>query len=203
MKTHLYLYYNLITMKQLILILTLLPFFTFCNEENKKIKEIENNLEGEKSNPMDQSFSAPYHATYYLIRHAEKVRSNPQNQDPSLDQKGLLRAKRWAAYFEPIEIDEIYTTNYIRTNQTISVIAEQKTIVPKNYDPDKIYSDGFLKETDGKNILIVGHSNTIPYFVNKLLDEEKFTEMDDGDNSTLFKVTINGKDKKVETITVE
>jgi phosphohistidine phosphatase SixA len=115
----------------------------------------------------------------------------------------MMRAKRWATYFEPIKIDAIYITQYIRTKQTISLIAQQKQISPKRYDPNTVYSKAFLKETNGKTVLIAGHSNTTPQLVNKLIGEEKFKEMDDSDNSTLFKVTINGNDKKVETITVE
>ena len=114
-----------------------------------------------------------------------------------------MRAKRWATYFEPIKLDEIYITKYMRTKQTISLIAQQKQISPKRYDPNTIYSEDFLRQTNGKTVLIAGHSNTTPQLVNQLIGEDKFDDMDDSDNSTLFKVTINGKDKNVETITVE
>jgi len=183
-------------MKNYILLL-FLPFFTFCGEkkdEKKTTVESENIVETPE---------VIQNATYYLIRHAEKVRTDPNHQDPSLDIKGMIRAKGWATYFEPIKIDRIYVTKYIRTKQTASFIAQQKQVSPTRYDPNTIYSDEFLKETNGKNVLIVGHSNTIPKLVNKLIGEEKFEDMDDADNSTLFKVTLNGADKKVETITVE
>ena len=36
--------------------------------------------------------STPVISTYYLIRHSEKDRSNPENPDPELNQKGLGRA---------------------------------------------------------------------------------------------------------------
>ena len=184
-------------MKHFILIVTLFPLFTFCGQQKEDKKE---------STETEVAAEAPpanYSATYYLIRHAEKVRTDPKDQDPGLDIKGMLRAKRWAAYFEPIKIDEIYVTKYIRTKQTISLIAQQKQISPTRYSPNSLYSEEFLKKTNGKTVLIVGHSNTIPQLVNKLMGEDKFKEMDDTDNSTLFKVTLNGPDKKVETITVE
>lgn len=190
-------------MKQLILILTIVPFFTFCGQQKEKEDELDKTSEMRTSGTKIDTFTPAVYATYYLIRHAEKVRENPKDQDPNLDAKGMRRAKTWAAYFEPIQIDEIYTTDYLRTKQTISHIAEQKMISPKIYDQNTIYSKGFLKETYGKNILIVGHSNTIPYLVNKLINEDRFTEMDDNDNSTLFKVTLDGDNKKVETIAVE
>ncbi|MCG2420192.1 histidine phosphatase family protein [Aequorivita sp. F47161] len=184
-------------MKHLILLLTLLPLFTFCGQQKEKEQE-------NKVAQTDTEISTPnFSATYYLLRHAEKDRTDPKNQDPSLNIDGLMRAKRWATYFEPIKIDEIYVTKYVRTKQTISLIAQQKSVSPIRYDPNTIYSEEFLKETNGKTVLIAGHSNTTPQLVNKLIGEEKYKEMDDSDNATLYKVTINGDDTKVETITVE
>ena len=173
-----------------------LPLFISCKQQNEKNENYKSeNLESEK--PIEQN------ATYYLIRHAEKDRTDPNDENPSLNIDGLKRAGRWAAYFEPIQIDQIYMTDYIRTKQTISMIAQQKNITPKLYDPHNINLEEFLKETNGKTVLIVGHSNTIPKLVNTLIGKEEYPEMDDSDNSTLFKVTINGNNKKVETSKVD
>jgi phosphohistidine phosphatase SixA len=184
-------------MKHLILLLTLLPLFTFCGQQKEK------EAESKVAQTDNEITNANYSATYYLFRHAEKDRTDPKNQDPSLNIDGMMRANRWATYFEPIKIDEIYVTKYVRTKQTISLIAQQKAVSPIRYDPNTIYTEDFLKETNGKTVIIAGHSNTTPQLVNKLIGEEKYKEMDDSDNATLYKVTINGKDKKVETITVE
>lgn len=180
------------------LLLIVLPLFTFCGQQKEEKKETQNETEAVSTIPTPN-----YHATYYLIRHAEKVRTDPNDQDPSLEIKGMVRAKAWAAYFEPIKIDKIYVTKYKRTKQTASLIAQQKMVSPTRYEPSTIYSEEFLRDTNGKSVLIVGHSNTVPQLVNQLIGEEKFKDMDDSDNSTLFKVTINGNDRKVETITVE
>ena len=32
---------------------------------------------------------------YYLIRHAEKDRTDPTNQNPNLNEDGLKRAEKW------------------------------------------------------------------------------------------------------------
>ncbi|MCB0452843.1 MAG: histidine phosphatase family protein [Aequorivita sp.] len=186
-------------MKHLILLLTLLPFFTFCGQQKDEKKE--ETGDSQKTETANEAPVRNQKATYYLLRHAEKVRTDPKDPDPALNIDGLMRAKRWAAYFEPIKIDAIYVTKYIRTKQTISLIAQQKQVSPTRYDPNTVYSEEFLNQTNNKTVLIAGHSNTIPQLVNQLIGEEKFKDMDDNDNSTLFKVTINGKDKKVETIT--
>lgn len=194
-------YFKTNLMKHFILILTLLPLFTFCGQQKDEKKE--ETSESPKSETISEVPAINQNATYYLVRHAEKVRTDPKDSDPALNIDGLMRAKRWAAYFEPIKIDAIYVTKYMRTKQTISLIAQQKQVSPLRYDPNTIYSDAFLKQTNGKTVLIAGHSNTTPQLVNQLIGKEKYEEMDDSDNSTLFKVTINGNDKKVETITVE
>ena len=40
--------------------------------------------------------------TYYLIRHAEKDRTDSLNRNPNLTEQGLERAKKWANYFKNI-----------------------------------------------------------------------------------------------------
>ncbi len=182
-------------MKYFILLL-LFPLFTFCGQQKKENQD-------KKPETTQETETTVQNATYYLIRHAEKDRSHPKDPDPGLTIEGMKRAQRWAAYFEPIQTDAIYTTKYIRTKQTISMIAQQKNIIPTTYWAHHLYSDEFLKETNGKTTLIVGHSNTLPELVNKLIGEKKYTDMDDLDHGTLFKVSIHGNDKKAETIHVE
>ena len=133
--------------------------------------------------------------TYYLIRHAEKDRTNKANRDPNLNKKGQERVKIWTNYFENIDLDAVYSTEYKRTMQTAKTIAGNKGLEIQNYDPLKMYDAVFQKETKEKKVLIVGHSNTTPSFVNKILGEKKYKNMTDRDNSTLYIVTIKGDEK--------
>ena len=70
-------------------------------------------------------------AIFYLIRHAEKDRSDPDNNDPILTSDGIKRANHWASYFDTIQLNSIYTTDYIRTKQTIFRVSKLKQITPK------------------------------------------------------------------------
>ncbi|WP_139855148.1 SixA phosphatase family protein [Aequorivita sinensis] len=184
-------------MKQFLLLLIFTSLFTFCGQQKDK------NINEQSSEETNEVKTPLYKATYYLIRHAEKDRTDPENEDPSLNIDGMMRAKNWAKYFETIKIDEIYVTKYIRTKQTVSFIAQQKAISPKTYNPNTLYSEDFLKETNGKTVIISGHSNTTPMLVNKLIGEQKFKDMNDSDNTTLFKVSIDGNNRNVETFKVE
>ncbi|MCG1036897.1 SixA phosphatase family protein [Polaribacter sargassicola] len=137
--------------------------------------------------------------TYYLIRHAEKERTNNTNRNPNLTEKGLKRADNWAKYFKEIHLDAVYSTDYNRTQQTAKPTAASKNLEIISYNPRNMYDSIFKAETKGKTVLIVGHSNTTPAFANKILDEKKYKDMDDSDNASLFIVTISG-DKKTSII---
>ena len=137
--------------------------------------------------------------TYYLIRHAEKDRSDKTNRNPNLNEKGLERAKKWAEYFSTINLDAVYSTKYNRTMQTAKPTAESKNLQINNYNPRKMYDSIFQANTKGKTVLIVGHSNTTPEFSNKILGKKKYEWMKDNDNASLFIVTITG-DKKTSSI---
>ncbi len=132
----------------------------------------------------------PIISTFYFIRHAEKDRTDPENPDPELNQEGLNRAIRWAEIFDPIPLDVIYSTNYERTSMTAAPTSVKKHIDIKYYDPDSIEIEQFKLENEGNNVLVVGHSNTIPEFVNRMIEIQKYEDMDDSDNSSLFIVRI-------------
>jgi broad specificity phosphatase PhoE len=130
--------------------------------------------------------------TYFLIRHAEKVRTNLADSNPDLDERGIQRAQKWKNIFQFIDFQAIYSTNFIRTIKTVEPISKEKNVDIAIYLPTKIDFDLFKKETYGKNVLIVGHSNTIPKFVNTLLNQEKYKEIDDTEFSHLYIITIKG-----------
>ena len=131
--------------------------------------------------------------TYYLIRHAEKQRADPNNHDPELTREGHERAEKWAQILQDIPLDAVYSTDYKRTVSTAQPTAKRKSLEIESYDPRELFSPAFQKETAGKTVLVVGHSNTTPVFVNKIIGKEKYPHMDDGDNGSLYIVTIVGK----------
>jgi len=130
--------------------------------------------------------------TYYLIRHAEKDRINPEDENPKLEEAGLLRAQKWAEIFSEVSLDAVYTSDFKRTMQTATPIAENKNIKITTYDPHGIYETDFKEVTKGKNILVVGHSNTIPKLVNYLIEEDKYADIEDSVDGNLYIVTVHG-----------
>ena len=128
--------------------------------------------------------------TYYLIRHAEKQRTSPSDKNPSLTFKGLKRADAWAEVLSDANINLVYTTDYNRTKETAQPTAEKNGLSMYVYNPKNMYNDGFKYNTKGKNVLIVGHSNTTPAFVNKILGYKKYAQISDDVNGNLYIVTV-------------
>jgi broad specificity phosphatase PhoE len=128
--------------------------------------------------------------TYYFIRHAEKSRKNKNNPNPNLIRKGKKRAKKWESVFKNVNFDQVYSTNYNRTIQTATPTAKSKNLNIQFYNPKALYSNEFKENTKGKTVLVVGHSNTTPMFVNKILGKEKYKDIDDKNNANLYVVTI-------------
>ena len=130
--------------------------------------------------------------TYYFIRHAEKDRTDPNNANPKLTPKGYQRAVKWSEVFQEVSFDAVYSTDYSRTIETALPTINAKNLKLTKYDADVGYSLQFQKQTRGKTVLIVGHSNTIPQFVNAVLNEERYPQIEDDDNSNLYILTLYG-----------
>jgi broad specificity phosphatase PhoE len=138
--------------------------------------------------------------TYYFIRHAEKDRSDATNKNPSLTEQGLKRAQDWATILKDVELDAVYSTNYNRTQQTAAPTAKHHSLEVLDYDPRTLYSEKFKTATQGKTVLIVGHSNTTPAFVNTILKERKYENIDDHNNGNLYIVTLAGDTKTMQLL---
>lgn len=138
--------------------------------------------------------------TYYLIRHAEKDRSNEKEQDPVLTEAGKKRAQNWVDVLKDVKFDAVYSTNYKRTLQTATPLAKQNELEIQLYDPNESYDEEFKNRTTGKTVMIVGHSNTTPAFTNKIIGEEKYEQLDDAENGALFIVQILPDGKKISQV---
>ena len=136
--------------------------------------------------------------TYYLIRHAEKDRTNTTNKNPNLNSDGVIRAEKWAKHFENIVLDAVYSTDYNRTQQTAAPTAKSKGLIVQSYNSSKMYDSIFKKNTKGKTVLVVGHSNTTPVFANTILGQKKYKNMADNDNASLYIVTVVNDKKSSE-----
>ena len=107
-------------------------------------------------------------ATIYLVRHAEKDTGN----NPSLTAAGQKRAGDLMRMLQQKNIQRIYATQYKRTQQTGDSLRLQLHIDTLIYKADttgeSIYNRIIAAGDGDKNILIIGHSNTITRIILKL-----------------------------------
>lgn len=134
------------------------------------------------------AFSQVKTTTIYLIRHAEKV---DNSKNPDLSPEGIARSLHWNEVFSAINFDAVYSTNFNRTQQTAAPIAKKNSVEIRIYNPKTIDIEKIKKENLGQTILIVGHSNSTPDLVNKLINQNIYPAIDETTFGNLYIVTIN------------
>jgi phosphohistidine phosphatase SixA len=104
--------------------------------------------------------------TVFLVRHAEKASAAA---DAPLSPEGEKRAECLAYTLKDAGIKQIYVTDATRTQQTAAPLAKalkiKPTILPAK-DPNALIKN--LVYTGGGNILVVGHSDTVPFVIARL-----------------------------------
>lgn len=126
----------------------------------------------------------------YLVRHAEKADTS---RDPDLSQEGKQRAQDLIHTLGDAGIENIYSSDYIRTRETAAPLAKRLGLEIQIYDPRDLESiANKLKELGGIH-LVVGHSNTTPNLCSILggnpgspIDEKK-------EYDRLYQITIDDK----------
>jgi probable phosphoglycerate mutase len=105
--------------------------------------------------------------TVFLVRHAERADTTPgasptMAADPDLSEAGRARAESLAAALRDASLTAIYATELKRTQQTAAPLAKALGLTVKIVT-SKSAADLLkqLKASKG-NVLVVGHSNTVP-----------------------------------------
>ena len=139
---------------------------------------------------------------YYFVRHAEKDTTDKKNRDPQLTEEGIRRANYLATYFEDKDLNAFYSTDYSRTIQTLIPTAHKFKGDIVSYDPgkDSLFTKQFWENTYGKNVIILGHSNTSPQFVNEILEYDKYDNLDESNYNNFYKVEIDTDLKVIDTM---
>lgn len=135
------------------------------------------------------SYAVPAAAqqTIFLVRHAERAAATPAQpaqksmmaDDPPLSAAGQARAAKLAALLASADVKQIFTTEYRRTRETAAPLAAKLKLQPvmsAAKDPDPLVERVLQLKA---NVLIVGHSNTLPDLLKKLGVKQPVTIGDD------------------------
>ncbi|WP_395377835.1 histidine phosphatase family protein [Marinicella sp. W31] len=125
--------------------------------------------------------------TIYLIRHAEKSKLPANN--PVLTEQGMHRAGHIADLLAAADIRVVYSSPYARTRQTAQPIAQRHQLKLSDYDPRQLQALAGVVREDGRNTVVVGHSNTTPRLLNALTGLA-FPDMDESEYDSIFQLTL-------------
>jgi phosphohistidine phosphatase SixA len=139
-------------------------------------------------------FSSCSH-TYYVARHAEKM-AQPANgsSDVPLSEQGAQRAKALKEILKDKKIAYVFATNTIRAKSTAQPTSDYFHLSTTMYGPKPDSAFISLVKSKKKNVLIVGHSNTVDDIVNMLCGEKKVAgDLPDAEYSKLYIIKVKGK----------
>ena len=112
-------------------------------------------------------FTAPLQApsSFYVMRHLNTVPGTP---DPDLTPEGQRQAQLLANWIGTEPPATIFVSNTRRAQQTAAPLAARLGITPIVYNPAD--TPGLIAEVmkEPAPVLIIGHSNTVPYIVQSL-----------------------------------
>lgn len=134
--------------------------------------------------------------TVFLIRHAEKVITT--DKDPVLSEIGMTRAHALIELFNNAKPNSIFTTQYQRTQLTAKPLSEAIavpiTVLEINAENTAQYPSLLMNQIcilpKGSNVLVVGHSNSLPAIV-EAWTSEPVKAIADNEYNRIFMVKIH------------
>lgn len=131
----------------------------------------------------------------WVVRHAEKEKSDPQEKNPDLSEEGKVRAGDLARYLKKENIEVAFSTPYKTTHQTLDSLVIPKVI---NYNDIKSLVDSVKANYTGKKIIIAGHSNTVLEIIEAFGGKRPREELTDDDYDFIFRLTVKGDKARVK-----
>jgi broad specificity phosphatase PhoE len=99
----------------------------------------------------------------FMVRHADR----DGNLDALKVPQGTTRAAELKRILQNTGIDSIYSTNTTRTRETAKPLADFLNITTALYANSNTVIDTIIKKHRNKEILVVGHSNTVDSLVKR------------------------------------
>ncbi|UKT63497.1 phosphoglycerate mutase family protein [Pedobacter mucosus] len=131
----------------------------------------------------------------WIVRHAEKDKSNPEEKDPNLSDEGKIRAGDLAKFLKKVNFDAAFSTSTKRTHQTLDSLIIKKVF---DYKDIKALSDTVNAHYLGKTIIIAGHSNTVLEIIEAFKGKRPKDMLTDDDYDYIFHLTLKGNKTKVK-----
>jgi len=140
--------------------------------------------------------------TIILLRHAEKDASPSADKvNPELSADGKLRAARLVKIVNKYKPDAIFSSDFIRTRETVAPLALKRKLNVQIYDHRNLKAlADLIMSGKIKRLLIVGHNTTTPALVNMLIGAEKYKALAESEYDKIFVVKIKRRKTKPNKI---
>lgn len=143
----------------------------------------------------DQSCQEPAGTTIYLVRHAEKA--DDGSNDPPLSAEGRARAQALREVLSDVPLSAIHTTHLKRTWQTAEPVAMAHDLQINRHpiaagqatEHSARLADTLIEQHCGDQVLVVGHSNTVPLIVAALTGQAE-PDLAEGDYDFFYQVRV-------------
>lgn len=135
----------------------------------------------------------------FIVRHADRV----ENED-ALTDLGRIRAGELKRMLKGVGISAIYVSQgFNRTQKTADSLAIELGIITTNYNAFNIpeLAASINENHLGKNILVVGHSNTVSQTITELDTPPGFVNIPDDEFDNMYILVLNseGENTLLET----
>lgn len=130
-----------------------------------------------------------------VVRHAERA---PGSGDVPISEAGQARARALVEVGRVAGVQVIITTQFQRTKQTASLLAEALGITMATVGTQSEIAKHIaevaaaVKQHTGKTVLVVGHSNTVPAIVTAL-GGPKLADLCDTEYDNLFTLVLDAE----------
>ncbi len=134
--------------------------------------------------------------TVLFVRHAETGEAMAESDDPSLNERGRLRAEQLADFVADIDVvasvDAIYVSDKRRTQETAAPLAARLNINPWTEDPYDVdrFMSRVLRRHKGQIVLIVSYGDAIAPLIDELHGSKRLPPFGPDDFGNLYVVTI-------------
>ncbi|HAD14203.1 MAG TPA: hypothetical protein DCF33_17395 [Saprospirales bacterium] len=184
-------------MKHQILSLIMLALLTLCGCDSCQVVRVADgklHFSDHKTTDIPH-WNDPEWTIFFFVRHAEKV---DQSDNPDLSPDGYARAARLGGIMENAGLNLVFATDKLRTQKTAEAVVvrahtPQWSLYPREDATETAWLQSQLSENRGKRLLIVGHSNTVPRMINKLMGPgSNVAEIQEDNFGSFFVVASRG-----------
>jgi 2,3-bisphosphoglycerate-dependent phosphoglycerate mutase len=135
------------------------------------------------------TFSRPV-TTVVLVRHAEK-KTEPDNPNPDLSPAGQARAQELVRVLGNAGVSAIYTSQFVRTQQTAQPLANHLRLSLTKVDAGNTEElvRQIITNQSGGIVFVAGHNNTVPAAI-AALGGGDFPIIPENEFDNLFIVTV-------------